>query len=127
MPFYNYFFLIIVLSLIILSVRFFILRRKNISLELYVEALRNENSGHFEVAVINYEAALDEVKKIRFHSILKNRIIEKLKLLHTIMEYKNNLHFMRWDNSESYNGPEENYVNLIKSTVGHVKRQNQFA
>jgi hypothetical protein len=127
MPFYNYFLLIIVLSLIILSVRFFVLRRENISLELYVEALRNENSGYFEVALINYEAALDEVKKIRFHSILKNRIIEKLKLLHTIIEYNNNLHLMRWDKGECYNGPEENYVNLIKSTVGHVKLQNQFA
>jgi hypothetical protein len=23
--------------------------------------------------------------------------------------------------------PEENYVNLVKSTVGHFKQQNQFA
>jgi hypothetical protein len=84
-----------VLSLIILSIRFLVLRRENISVELYVEALRNENSGYFEVAVSTYEAALNEVKKIRFHSILKNRIIEKLKLLHTIIEYKNNLRFMR--------------------------------
>lgn len=89
--------------------------------------LLHENSGRFEVAVINYEAALDEVKKIRFHRILKNRIIEKLKLLHAIIEYKNNLHFMKWDKGECCNGPEENYVNLVKSTVGHVKQQNQFA
>ena len=95
MPFYDYFFLIIVLSLIILSIRFFVLRRKNIAVELYVEALRNENSGHLEGAVITYETALNEVKKIRFHSILKNKIIEKLKLLHSIIEYNNNFHFIK--------------------------------
>jgi hypothetical protein len=95
MPFYSYFFLLIVLFLIILLIRFFVLRKKNISVELYIEALRNENNGHFEAAVITYETALNEVKKIRFHSSLKNKIIQKLKLLHTVVEYNNNLHFIR--------------------------------
>jgi hypothetical protein len=84
-----------VLFLIILLIRFFVLRKKNISVELYIEALRNENNGHFEAAVITYETALNEVKKIRFHSSLKNKIIQKLKLLHTVVEYNNNLHFIR--------------------------------
>ncbi len=95
MPFYNYFLLIIALSLILLSIRLFILWKKNIPVELFVKALRNENNGHFEEAVISYETALNEVKKIRFHGNLKNKIIEKLKLLHTVIEYKNNLHFIR--------------------------------
>ncbi len=95
MPFYNYFFLLIMLSIIILLILFFVLRKKNISVELFVNALRNENNGHFEEAIITYETALNEVKKIRFHSTLKNKIIEKLKVLHTVIEYKNNLHFIR--------------------------------
>jgi hypothetical protein len=95
MPIYNYFFLLIVISIIILSILFFILRKKSIPVELYIEALRNENNGHFEAAVIAYETALLEVKKIRFHGPLKNRIIQKLKLLHTVVEYNNNLHFIR--------------------------------
>ena len=88
-----YFLLFSVLTVIILLIRAFILRKRNIPVELFTEALRNENSGHFEEAIINYENALNEEKKIRFHSSsLKNRITEKLKVLHTITEYKNNFH-----------------------------------
>ena len=95
MPFYNYFFLLIVLSIIILLIHFFVVRKKNIPVGLFVEGLRNENNGHFEAAIINYETALNELRKIRFHSTLKNKIIEKLKLLHTIIEYESNLDFIR--------------------------------
>jgi len=95
MPFYNYFFLLIVLSIIVLLIYFFVVRKKNIPVGLFVEGLRNENNGHFEAAIINYETALNEVRKIRFHGTLKNKIIEKLKLLHTVIEYENNLHFIR--------------------------------
>lgn len=94
MPVYYYFFLIIALSLIIFFIRAFLLRKKNIPAELFVEALRNENSGHFEAAVISYKSALNEVKKNRLRSIsMENRINEKIKVLHTIIEYKNSLRF----------------------------------
>lgn len=82
--------MIIALSLVFLFIRFFVLWKKNIPFELFVEALRDENNGHFEEAVTTYETALNEVKKIRFHGPLKNKIIQKLKLLHTVIEYKNN-------------------------------------
>jgi hypothetical protein len=95
MSIYNYFFLLLMVSIIILFILFFVLRKKSIPVELYIEALRNENNGHFEAAVIAYETALIEVKKIRFHGTLKNKIIQKLKLLHTVVEYNNNLHFIR--------------------------------
>jgi len=95
MPLYTYLFLLIALSLIILLIRFLILRKKNISIELYIEALRNENNGHFETAVVTYETALNEVNKIRFHGTLKNKIIQKIKLLHTVVDYNNNVHFIR--------------------------------
>jgi hypothetical protein len=86
------------LSIIILLIYFLVLRKKNIPVELFFEALRSENSGHFEQAVHTYEIALNEVNKIRFHGTLKNKIVAKLKLLHTIIEYNNNLHFIRQHN-----------------------------
>ncbi len=86
-PFY-FFFLIIGLSLIILLVRSLITKKKNIPANLFLEALRNENSGHFEEAIVTYENALNEVKKRRFHSVLKNKIVEKLKVLHSAIDYK---------------------------------------
>jgi hypothetical protein len=84
-----------IVSLIIFLIRFFIIWKKNIPVELFVEALRNENNGNFEEAVITYETALNEFKKMKLHRNLENKIIEKLKVLHTIIEYKNNLRFIR--------------------------------
>ena len=70
-------------------------KRKNIPVRLFAQALKNENSGHFEEAVINYQNALDEVKKVRFHGDLENRIVAKLKVLNTVIAYTNNSHFVR--------------------------------
>ena len=95
MPFYYYFFLLLILSIIFLVFRSLFLRKRNISVELFVKGLSNENNGNFEEAVVNYECALQEVKKIRFHNNLKNKIIEKLKVLHTFIEYKNNMTIKR--------------------------------
>ena len=73
----------------------FLLIRKTFPIKLFIDALQNENSGHFEAAIINYESALSAVKKRKVYSSLKNKIIEKIKVLHTIIEYKNSLHFIR--------------------------------
>jgi hypothetical protein len=82
--------------LIIYLFRRFVLQKKNVSDELFNEALRNENSGYFETALINYERALEEVKKNRFYGgSLESKIIAKLKILHTVIEYKNGFHFGR--------------------------------
>ncbi len=71
------------------------LKKKNLPVELFVEGLKYENDGHFDEAIINYENALSEVKKNRFHRDLKNKIIQKLRVLHTIIEYKKNIRFTR--------------------------------
>jgi hypothetical protein len=71
------------------------LKKKNLPVELFVEGLKYENNGHFDEAIINYENALSEVRKNRFHGDLKNKIIQKLKVLHTIIEYKKNIQFTR--------------------------------
>jgi len=72
-----------------------LVKKKDLPVRLFIEAQKTENDGHFEEAVITYESALDEVNKLRFHSSLKNKIIDKLKVLHTTIEYKNNFHFVR--------------------------------
>ena len=88
---------IIMLTLIII----FLFRRfgpwkKNAPVELFAEALRDENSGQFETALVTYERALNEVKKSRFQgSSLRSKIADKLKVLHTVIEYKNGFHFRR--------------------------------
>jgi hypothetical protein len=91
-----YYFLIITGLSLVLIIRFFILRKRNIPVGLFQEALRNENSGNFEEAVVTYENALHEVKKIRFPGTsLKKRITEKLKVLRTIIDYENSQHIIR--------------------------------
>jgi len=65
-------------------------RRKNRPSELFAEALRKENNGNFVVAKMTYETALNEINKTGFHGgSLKTKIIEKLKVLETVIEYEN--------------------------------------
>lgn len=79
MTYYPYFFISIGFLLIFILIRSYVLQRKNMPVELYISALKNENNGHFEQAVIIYENALSEVNKIRFHSSLKNKLLISLK------------------------------------------------
>ena len=86
----------IMITLIIASIiSSLFLKKKDLPVELFVEGLRYENDGHFDEAIMNYENALSEVKKNRFHGDLKNRIIQKLKVLYTISEYNKNIQFTR--------------------------------
>ncbi len=79
----------------ILVINSILVKKKSLPLRLFIEAQKNENNGHFEEAVITYESALDEARKFRFHGSLKNRIIDKLKVLHTTIAYKNSFQFVR--------------------------------
>jgi hypothetical protein len=84
------------ISLLITSIiSSLLLKKKDLPVELFVEGLKFENNGYFDEAIINYENALSEVQKNRFHGDLKNKIIQKLKVLHTIIEYKKNIRFIR--------------------------------
>jgi len=95
MTIYQYlpFIMIALLIASIISSLFF--KKKDLPVELFVEGLKYENNGHFDEAIINYENALSEVQKNRFHRDLKSKIIQKLKVLHTISEYKKNFQFTR--------------------------------
>ena len=97
-PLYYYFLLLTGLAIIIIVtivLRSLVFPKNNISVDLFNEALRNENNGLYEEALANYESALIEVNKTRFHSNFKNKIIEKLKVLHTLIEYNNGVRIMR--------------------------------
>ena len=93
MPFYYSLFLFMILSVIIHLIFSFGLVKKKIVDELFFEAQRNENNGHIAEAVTIYESVLTKIKKMRFYSNLKNIIIQKLKLLHLVIEYQKKLHF----------------------------------
>ncbi|HLI92769.1 MAG TPA: hypothetical protein VKU83_04145 [Puia sp.] len=66
-----------------------------ISIGLYVKGLRAENDGHFEEAITAYETALAQCKKLRFQQVFKNKIIGKVKLLHTLVDYDNSARYIR--------------------------------
>jgi hypothetical protein len=95
MALYIYVLLFIALAAIILLIRFLVIRQQHIPSDLFTEALRNENNEQFEEAVIHYENALIEIKKIRFNKGLKNKIEEKLKVLRTIIDYQKGLGYPR--------------------------------
>lgn len=84
-----YYVLIALFIAIVIFIRYMIQKRKSVPVELFAEALRNENSGDYATAVTNYKTALLEFrKKKRYNSDLENKIVEKLKVLHTIIEYE---------------------------------------
>ena len=95
MTIYQYLPFIMIAFLIASIISSLFLKKKDLPVELFVEGLRYENDGHFDEAIINYQNALSEVKKNRFHRDLKHKIIQKLKVLHTIIEYKKNIQFIR--------------------------------
>lgn len=73
----------------------FFLKKKDLPVELFIQGLKYENDGHFDEAIINYENALSEVKKNSVHRELRDRIIQKLIVLHLTIEYKNNFQLTR--------------------------------
>ena len=93
MNFFQYLPFIMIALLITSVISSLFLKKKNLPVELFSEGLKYENDGHFDEAIINYENALSEVKKNRFHRDLKNKIIQKLKVLYTISEYQKNVQF----------------------------------
>ena len=84
------------LIIIILTIRAYILGKNNLSFKLFTEALRNENSGQFEEAVIVYENALKVAGKKRYPgNKFRQMIIGKIKVLNTAIDYRNNLQVSR--------------------------------
>jgi hypothetical protein len=87
------------LTCLFLVVRHFILRRLSLPWQLFIKGLQTENSGNLEEATMVYESALVEVKKIKFHRFLQKKITEKLAILHTVITYQKDQHFIRENGS----------------------------
>jgi hypothetical protein len=86
----------VALVLFIILFRLFFRHPKNIPAELFSAALRTENDGDYEAAIVTYENALQEFGKSNFRSSsLKNRINARLKVLHTLIDYRKNVRFTR--------------------------------
>ena len=70
--------------------------RKSIPVSLFRDALRNENCGNFEAAILGYENALSEIHLQSGKLIQK--INGKLKVLRTVTSYEANFHYenTRW-------------------------------
>jgi len=86
---------LIAVFLIVVSARTFIHWKSHIPVGLYAKALRAENNGNFEEAITAYEILLSQCRRVRFQKAFKNKIIGKVKLLHTIIEYNNSSRFVR--------------------------------
>jgi len=53
-----------------------------------MEGIRNENNGLYKRALDNYEDALSEIRKHKIPNKLGRKIIDKIKMMHTIIEYE---------------------------------------
>jgi hypothetical protein len=93
MPNYYYILLLVLIVICILLIRYFLNKRKTVPNELFSRALRDENDGDYIAAVTSYENALLETRKKKFQDPdLETRILEKLKVLHTMIDYENGFH-----------------------------------
>jgi hypothetical protein len=81
---------VVVLLLIIFLVLLFIYKKQNVPARSFSAALKNENNGDFKEALVHYEIALTEVKKTKRNNSLRIKIIEKIKVLHTVVQYEKN-------------------------------------
>ena len=92
---FNYYVLFVIgFSGTILIIRSVVLKGNDNPVKLFAEALRKENNRQLEDAITTYENALNEVKKVRYHNSLKNKITEKLKVLHTNIDYRNGFYII---------------------------------
>ncbi|MDR3714484.1 MAG: hypothetical protein P4L51_16855 [Puia sp.] len=66
-----------------------LLNKKNHT-ELYSEGVRNENDGHYDLALHNYEDALSEIRKHNLHDRFSEKITQRIKILRTTIDYEKN-------------------------------------
>jgi hypothetical protein len=68
----------------------YLFHKRNNHTELYSQALRQENNGSYQLALHDYEAALNEVRKLGLNDKFGQKIAERIKILRTTIEYENN-------------------------------------
>jgi hypothetical protein len=96
MPVYYYILFVALLMIMLVLIRHYLLRTNSIPVQLFAKGLENENSGYYQAAVASYETALSEVKKKKYHNNqLESRIVSKLKVLKTMIEYESSFQLKR--------------------------------
>ena len=74
--------------------------KKNSHTELYSEGLHNENDGHYDLALHNYENALSEIKNLRRDKKFYDKITQKIKILQTTIDYEKNFRLTAEQNNK---------------------------
>jgi hypothetical protein len=83
--------IVTVLFILIILVRTFGYRRKSLPARSFAAALKDENNGDYESALNGYEVTLMAMRKSKGYRSLRIKILEKIKLLHTVIDYRKNL------------------------------------
>ena len=88
----------VITGVVVLFIIFF--SKKNSHTELYSEGLHNENDGHYDLALHNYENALSEIKKIKLDKKFYDKISQKIKILQTTIDYEKNFRLTAGQNNK---------------------------
>lgn len=76
------------LFLLFVLIRSYIFSRKSIPAELFATALKAENSGKYPEAIAGYQTALTESRKSKMNRPLADKILEKIKILNSVIAYQ---------------------------------------
>jgi CRISPR/Cas system-associated protein Cas5 (RAMP superfamily) len=90
MPFPVYLLLFILPVIIAIGIGVYIFYKKNSYSGFYKEGVRNENDGRYDEALHNYEDALSENSKPNINRKLNQKIIERIKMLRTTIDFEDN-------------------------------------
>ncbi len=88
MPSSIYILFLILLISVIVALGVVARYKKTSHTELYREGVRNENDGHYKLALQNYEDALIEIKKLKLDNKFGVKIALRVKILRTFLDYE---------------------------------------
>ncbi|HXB43368.1 MAG TPA: hypothetical protein VNV85_04895 [Puia sp.] len=83
-----YIFLVILLISVIIVFVLVARYKKTSHTELYRQGVRNENDGHYILALQNYSDALVEIKKLKLDNKFGVKIAMRVKILRTFLDYE---------------------------------------
>lgn len=90
MSFPLYLLLFIASTLPALIIGFMRVPKREVHTTSYNEGLRNENDGHYDLALHNYETALRQIVKSRPGKKIIEKISHRIRILRTIIDYEKN-------------------------------------
>jgi hypothetical protein len=82
--------LLFVLPVVFCVLLVWYLAHKKSHTELYSQGVRNENDGQYNLALHNYEDALNEIRKHATNDKFGEKIAQRIKILRTTIDYEKN-------------------------------------